>query len=587
MSRRAFDAALSAILLGGLAVRVGYVLTQRHIDPQFARPMLDGAVYLDWARDWAGGKPGPAGAYYQAPLYPFVLAAAIRAFGDNFAALYVAQHAAVVASAGLLALFARRAAGEPAALAVAALVLLYHPILFFASRPLGEPVALLALSTALFLAGFATRRSAFLAGLAAGVSALARPNLLLVPAVWFVPLSRRGPRGGAGLLMLGVAIALLPVLVRNSAASGHLVGVSTNGGLTLYHGNGPGAMGVYTPAQGLSGNPVSQRDEATSVAGARSGRPLDPVEADRWWGRQAVAVRLADLPGTAWLVVKRIGLVLDNYEHSLDYAPRLDENSWRRTAPLGFAGLLGLAAAGVRLLGFRGTGGWPVWGAIVAAVATPLAFYVSSRYRLPLAALLAVPAGAGAAALCGAGAVKIAARRLEALGIGAACALVSLSIPSAALARSEEAVSLANRAVTHQLNGDLASAERDARRSMARDPSFVGARFALGVILEARGRVSEAEGAYRRALAIDPVHAEAAGNLAKLLILKGAPEEAIPLLRRALAAWPGNEVCWTNLVLAFVAAGDQRAAHDAAEEAGRLGVVLDPQVIETIGRMNE
>jgi Flp pilus assembly protein TadD len=175
--------------------------------------------------------------------------------------------------------------------------------------------------------------------------------------------------------------------------------------------------------------------------------------------------------------------------------------------------------------------------------------------------------------------MKLASRRLEALGVGAACALVSLAIPSTALARSEEAISLANRAMAYQLGGDFAAAERDARRAIALDPSSPNPQFGLGVIFEGRGRAEDAEEPYRRAVAIDPGHAEAAGNLAKLLILRGASGEAIPLLRRALAARPGNEVCWTNLVLAYVAGGDLRAAREAAQDAARAGVTLDPGVI--------
>jgi len=205
-----------------------------------------------------------------------------------------------------------------------------------------------------------------------------------------------------------------------------------------------------------------------------------------------------------------------------------------------------------------------------------------------MAALLAVPAGVGAAGLSGAAAVTSGvSARAKALGVGAACALLSVAIPGSGLARSEEAAAYANRAVAYQRNGDLAAAERDGRRALLKDPSSSAAQFSLGVILDQQGRAGDAEAAYRGALALDPGHAGAAGNLAKQLVLAGASAEAVSILRRALAAEPGNEVCWTNLVLAFVTLGDQTAAHDAADDAQRLGVVLDPQVIETIRRMSE
>ena len=151
-----------------------------------------------------------------------------------------------------------------------------------------------------------------------------------------------------------------------------------------------------------------QRQEATALAKVRSGLDLDPVEADRWWGRRALRTRVEQPGNTIRLLLLKFVLLLDNYEHSLGYHPQLDSNPWRLTIGLAgrgeiavvpFALLLGLAAAAVMLAGTRGSGGWRIWGAILACAATPLLFYVSSRYRLPATALLTVPAGSGLAAL--------------------------------------------------------------------------------------------------------------------------------------------------------------------------------------------
>ena len=124
-----------------LAARIAYVLTQPGVDPSFAHPMLDEAVYVGWARDVATGAGQPEGAFYLAPLYPNLLVAWVVGAGGRFGLLYLAQHAIAVASAGALAWTARRFGGTPAGIAAALLALAYHPALFFASRPLGETVA--------------------------------------------------------------------------------------------------------------------------------------------------------------------------------------------------------------------------------------------------------------------------------------------------------------------------------------------------------------------------------------------------------------------------------------------------------------
>ena len=68
---------LAAILGVGFLLRVAYVLIQPHFDPTFARPILDGAYYVAWARLLAeGGALG--GAYYMPPLYPWFLSVFLR-----------------------------------------------------------------------------------------------------------------------------------------------------------------------------------------------------------------------------------------------------------------------------------------------------------------------------------------------------------------------------------------------------------------------------------------------------------------------------------------------------------------------------
>ncbi len=579
-----YTAKFRLILVAGLTARVGYVLAQPATDPTLGRPILDGLYYLEWARALASGAGGPEGAYYLAPLYPHLLAGFLLVLGERFSILYLLQHAMVVATAGLLAHVARKSAGDAGALATAAICLLFHPLLFFASRPVGEAPAIFLLAVALVAAVGEPATGRAVVGLAAGLGALARPNLLLVAVLWAAGDAARRRWKEATLVALGCLLVVLPVMARNLAVSGHPVPVSSNGGITLYHGNGPGATGIFTPPRALSGRLDTQREEATLVARERTARPLDPVEADRWWGREALRARVEDPAGTARLLAWRFWLLLDSYEHSLDYAPALDANPWRWSAPIPFAALLGLAAAGVALRGIGGTGGGTLWSAIAAAAAMPVAFYASSRYRLPLAALLSVPAGVGAAALLGRHeGVKSLARRTLAVGVGGALALVSLLVPSGDLRRSEEAGALANLADVAKKSGDLAGAERFAREAVLRDPRSPIGWFNLGVVLAARGRPEEAEAAYRRVLEADPGHAEAAGNLAGFLVGQGRAAEAVPLLRRALESRPTHAVCWTNLVVALVTLGDAEGAREAAAEAARKGAALAPELLQAIG----
>ena len=564
----------AAVGILALAARAAYVAAQPGADPTFARPMLDEAVYVGWAHRLASGGGQPPGAFYLAPLYPNLLAAWVSLAGASFGVLYLIQQGLAVASAGALAWTARALAGPAAGLAAGVLALAYHPALFFASRPLGETVAVALLAFALAL-GSGVRGPGVASGVLAGLASLARPNILPVVLPWSIGWPRR-----ALLLLLGLAAVVAPAALRNWSASGHLVPVSSNGGITLYQGNGPGALGIFTPVDGLSGRVDRQRDEATRAASAASGRALDPVEADAWWGRRALAVRAADVPGTAALLARRLGLLLSTRELGLDAAPALGANPWRFAAPLPFAALLALAAAAVGGLGFARTGGWLVWGAVATCAATPLAFYVSSRYRLPLAAALAVPAGIGLSALLRRDA-GVRWRRAAILGVVAGAA--SVLAPAENLARACAASGLSNRAAAWLAAGDLARASRDVARSLALDGEAAPAWYNAGVVAERKDDVAGAERAYRRALALQPALADAAGNLGGLLVRSGRPQEAAAVLERGVAADPGHRACWTNLVVALLSAGRATDARDAARRAAAAGARLEPELEAALG----
>ena len=588
VSGRRFKIGLVALLLLGFALRVAYVVAQPSHDPAFARPMLDGAYYLEWARALAAGGTGPAGAFYLAPLYPYLLSGFLQLAGESFAALYLIQHALLVAAAGLLGAFVRRTAGDAAGLAAAALFLFHHPILYFGSRPLGEPVALLLLCLALFLVD-RDRSGPLAGGLGLGLASLARPNLLLIAFGWLGADALRRRWRRTAWLLAGLTLVILPVTARNLSVSGHLVPVSANAGITLYHGNGPGARGVYTPADGFSGTLTEQREEATRLASLRTAMDLDPVQADRWWGGQAVRERLRHPGGTAGLLAWKLLLVLDNAEHGLDYPPALDLNPWRWGAPVTFSFLIGLAGAGVVLRGWSGTGGDRLWMAILASAATPVVFYLSSRYRLPMTALLAAPAGVGLVALFHREEWSGLGRFLAALATGLTLVVASLFLPRAfepsgrQVLLTERAAGLANRAASYVQVGDTLAAERDARRALQLDPRVTLAHYNLAVVLERTGRTDEAMHHYGQVVSRQPSHAEAAGNLGKLLIESGRPAEAVPILVRALESRMMHRVCWTNLIVARTLLGDLEQARENARQAITLGLEIDPGLLEEIG----
>ena len=577
--RPAFLRALAILLAAGMGVRVLYVLLQPRYDPTFAMPILDGGYYVELARSGF-----PPGVFYMPPLYPLALSVVLALAGASWSVLYLLQHALVVVAAGATGIAAESISGKAAGLWAAAIVLLYHPAMFFASRPLGEPLALALSSSALALALSPGLLSGASSGVAAGLAALVRPNVLPLPFLWAAEDVARRRVGRGAVLAAAAAIAIAPAAWHNVRASGRLVPVSANGGVVFWLGNAPGAIGVYTPSPGFSGKLATQQQEAIAEASARAGRALDAVEADRFWLREGLRVRAGDVSGTAILLARRAALTFDDAEHGLDYAPGLDRDPIRWAAPLPFALVAGLALTAVVARGFGGTGGFTFWCAAFVQALPPLAFYVSSRHRLPLAVALAIPAGIAAAALPTLLTTK---RGKIAAFAGTALAAVSFAMPTGAVVRSGEAGSLAVLADVLRRSGDLPRAEQTARRAIEIDAGSVVGWYNLGVIEEAAGRRDEAEAAYRGALRADPSHPEATGNLAALLLSTRRPDEAVVLLRPAVAASPRHGPLWTNLVVGLVMTGRAAEAKATIEDARRAGISLDPGLVNTVMHMED
>ena len=583
-----FTRILVILLVAGSLARFAYLYSQQHSDPWLAHPTADAAANLEWAHQRLSGLPAPKDAFELPPLYPAFLTVFFGAVGETLPLLFFVQHLLMVAAAALAALALRRLVGAGAALAAAAIFLLYGPHLFFASRALGEPLAIFLLCAALY-AWVATSGpgGGALAGLIAGLASVARPNLLLVGPFWATGSAKSSLRRSL-LLMIGLTLALVPTAVRNLSVSGHFVPVSSNSGLTLYHGNGPQAKGfIHVPPELAQTGKGDQRRIAIWVASQRSGRQLDGVEADRYWGREAVRARLADPSGTVKLILRRASLLVWNAELTLTAGPRQDPNPLRWLAPLPFAVLLGLAAASLVAAGWRGSGGWIVWSSVAACAVAPLLFYVSSRYRLPMASMLCLPAGAGLAALIRPPADRPLCRRWLALGLALMVMLGSIAVPGGEFLAQADAAGLVNRAKAWMRVSDLARAEADYRSALELHPGWAPALFKLGELLFESGRGAEAETYYARALQAQPEYADAACALGRQLNQSARHEQALPLLRQGLQFDPEHDVCWHNLVAALALSGRFDEAGEAIEQAAGLGVALRPRVRTLVEKLRE
>lgn len=336
MSASAWRWVLIALAVGGV-IKGAFLVV--HIDaPDFASPHLDALFHDYLARGWGLNSwalppsvPDPLVAktpLARPPAYPLFLAALYKLSGGSFVFARVVQLALGLLAALLSALLASRLSprSNVAPAAAAALTVLSPTLLYFEGELVAAPLAAV-VGIALVLATLRLREapSALRAagvGVGLGVLGLLRPNLLLFAPVvaafvsvdiW-LPWLRKNREGASppeaikqtlGVVAVMTAAALvvtLPVTLRNQSVSGEAIFISTNGGLTLLHGNHAEADGVtmsLPPHPALKNvqevSPFAYRKLVPLVAKA-SGSPPSFGATEKWF--RSLATRwMAEEPG--------------------------------------------------------------------------------------------------------------------------------------------------------------------------------------------------------------------------------------------------------------------------------------------------
>jgi Flp pilus assembly protein TadD/4-amino-4-deoxy-L-arabinose transferase-like glycosyltransferase len=601
--RRGADFLLPGLLLLAFCVRVIYVLQSRS-NPFFADPDMDALYHTDWARAIAAGRSFIEGPYFRAPLYPWFLGLCFRLFGEDFLVPRLIQAGFGAATVGLTWLIGREVGGRPVAALAALGMAGYRIAIYFDGELLIEtlyvPLCLLALWLTLRLWRRRGLAATFLAGVAWGVAALARPNhLALMPllAVWVFTLARPSLRGGlaaAGALALGTIIPILPVTVRNLVVGHDLVLVSSQGGVNFWIGNNPKADGTLAVVPGTRSDWWGGYHDSIALAEAEAGRQLKPSEVSRHYSRKAWAFIAGEPRRAARLFLWKLRLFWTAFELSnnqaeeflaLRYGPVL------RWLPLGFGfvaplGLLGLVLAlrgGLRLA--------PLPAYLVVSTAVVVFFFVNARYRLPAVPVLMV-LGAMALRDLFRAAKERRWRRLAA----AACFLVPAfaavnAIPSSV--DTTEASGLNDLAILYARRGEPDRALALLREAVALQPARPDIRRNLGKALVASGRTEEGLAELAAALRRKPDDVEAMDTLGEQYLRLGRFAEAEAVARQSVARAPAAALGHYHLGQALVQTGRLAAAEAPLRRAVELapggfnGVYSLASLLERLGRPAE
>jgi tetratricopeptide (TPR) repeat protein len=413
-----------------------------------------------------------------------------------------------------------------------------------------------------------------LVGVAVGVTALGRAVALAwMPLLLGWALARRGRRWrrGGGLL-LGAALVIAPVTLRNLRAEGDFVLITANGGLNFFIGNHDGANGAYVFPAKLS---FRAGDPADDFAGHRAaeqseGRALTSREVSAWWSRRAWAFVRAEPARAAGLAVEKAKLLASDAE----YMQLHDYGVYREVAPVlrvlptaGFVTIPGLAGV-VVLLVSRARRPLARRLAALALVfaASFLPFFVVGRYRAPWLLLLAP----FAASFAGQVVVACRGRRWRSLLAPVALAAVVAWVSTRPVDEPSPAFEYLDFAHAALARGDPRGAAHWCERSLSRDPARVDAAALLGRLRREEGRYEDAERVLTGAVSRDPHEASAWLELGRVRIATGRLDAGIDALLEGLNAEPRSLETWRALADALHRSGRDDEAAAAERSIQRL-----------------
>ncbi len=585
------EAALALILIFSAVVRVLFFFQLAATD-LVTVPILDSQSYHEWAVQLVAGDPGWGETYWMGPLYPHLLALVYAIFGVGGMAISVLQLLLSMVNICLVFMLTRDFLEESrttwAPPLAAGLFALYGAPVFYAGMILMATVV-----TTLYLlitrqALIARRRNSTVSwlvlGLLTGLAGLARGNVLLLLATLPVLIFKSNIETGSRLknttaFILAGLLMLVPVTVRNLVVADDFVVLTSNGGVNLLIGQKAAYKGLFAPVLEKAQPQYDASMERTLER--ELGRDLKGSEVSRILTRRAVTEFRDNIGAMPMHYLRKIYRFWNGYEltqiFSFEY--------WRHQLPalralvvpftlLAALGLLGIAflPADRRLTMVLMLGTYFL---------SLLPFFPTSRYRMPMAPLLAIGAGVF---LVGVWRMKWSDRRRWLLGAGAlVCILlprwadldsskilwqVHLHEASRASKRSDLKTTLAKARQAEEIRPGHAETpyqlalyleEMEAwpqamaalQLAAGRSPDNRLIPYRAGIYQEKQGRLAEALDSFRRAADLDPQWSLPWLKAGLTLRRAGQMPNALDALEKAFDLSPGNHQIRSNLASAY------------------------------------
>ena len=565
----------AAIVVAALAVRA-IVLVQLGSHPLLQPTgVLDDAIYVQLAHRVAAGDLalGPD-VYFLSPFYTYFLGLVFALTGGSILAARVIQVLLGAAGVALImatatSWFGKRPGMIAGALAACAGMFAFNEILILQSS-----IDVFLTSLALFALTRAVRTRAWVgfvaAGLAFGALVLNRPNALpcvgIVALVWIATNRSKEAVFQVAALVLGTSLLLAPVALRNRIVAGDVVLVTSHGGLNFYIGNRAGADGTWKSLEGITPSVAGQARDAQRVASQALGRTVSASGAsDYYYG---LAWKWIGANPGAWmeLMARKLALTINAVDVALNYSYTYfsrDEASLLSVLIIGPwllipLGIVGLVVGGPR----EHRSSYLTWVLFAPVYAVSVAaFFVSSRYRLPLLVPMAIGSGAAVAWFWDR---RAAATRSGAFWIApAAVVLLMVMVNWPLQADDGRMYERGERIVQLMDDGQIDQGAKLLADTEPRYPQRGLLLYRVGLVFRQKGDATRAIAYLERALAADAREPRIHLNLGEALVEAGRAGDAITHLEIARTARIEPATVAYDLAGAYHAVGRDEQARAA------------------------
>ena len=593
------------LIIAGIAFLARLVyLYELSLQPGFTAPMIDEKWHWEWAHNILNKSFWGEGAYFRAPLYPYLLAFLAWITGSSIFFSKLLQSLLASGTAIFVYLIASRLFNRTTAIVAGIGYALYGPLLFYETMFLIPALFLFLLTWGMYRVveyrEAMSTRTWLVTGLLFGLAAIARPNVLLVVPVlmgWLYftshPKAVKLIRLKLPLVILaGVLMAVLPVTVRNVIVTGDPILISSQGGINLHLGNNEVADGLtmIMPEVDLNES-VSWREFGfvTKAAAEREvGRELSEAEQSSFWTAKALGF-IVDNPGKfvslVWRKSVYLACGLENSDNLDIYYQRTKSHLlsvllWKIDDWLyfPFGLLLPLALVGAYVHRARWRNLAPVYLLLLAYIPTIVLFLVTARHRLPLVPFLIILAAAGVVSIV---------RRSKPLLKWEWAAMLLIGLFTFFINRTYYELATGSLFQVHFNSGiqaeaveDYVNAEKEYRLADESYPYSATLINNLGFVQYRLGMIDEARANYQRGLAVDPDYAPLYNNLGLLVSDEGLNDSALLLLRTALVKYdssvtmpPELAQVWLNLADLHEDMGEL----DSAAAAYHSAMVVAPE----------